>query len=199
MPTYEIHDNGGRPFVVEITGQQVKVFKNMNEWVLHDKKFVEEKYPRKHLFDFTATKVFVGKKSPTGGYDGLKPKEAEGNSILLHVGEKYVYIGHEIYEFSPKAGDTIEKYYSDIGNNDVPYPYAIGNTHVYILLDKVAVEKTFFDMKKDIYQQYYKAENVLPQDMARLTKEEKEERKDRIAEFETKSKKLRTKMLQKRG
>jgi len=35
--------------------------------------------------------------------------------------------------------------------------------------------------------------------MARLTKEEKEERKDRIAEFETKSKKLRTKMLQKRG
>jgi hypothetical protein len=199
MPTYEIHDNGGRPFVVEITGQQVKVFKNMNEWVLHDKKFVEEQYPRKHLFDFTATKVFVGKKSPTGGYDGLKPKEAEGNSILLHVGEKYVYIGHEIYEFSPKAGDTIEKYYSDIGNNDVPYPYAVGNTHVYILLDKVAVEKSFFDMKKDIYEQYYKAENVLPQDMARLTKEEKEERKDRIAELETKSKKLRTKMLQKRG
>lgn len=198
MPTYEIHDNGSRPFVVEITGQQVTVYKNMNEWVLHDKKFVELQHPRKHLFDFTANEVFVGKKSPTGGYDGLKPKEAEGNSILLHVGEKYVFIGHEIYEFSPKAGDTIQKFYSDIGNNDVPYPYAVGNTHVYIMLDKVAVEKSFFHMKKDIYQQYYKASNVLPQDMARLTKEEKEETKNRIAELETKSKKIRTKMLQKR-
>lgn len=194
---YEIHDNGSRPFVVEIVGMQVKVYKNMNEWEFQDKKFVELEHPRKHLFDFTANEIFVGKKSPKGGYDGLKPKEAEGNSILLHVGEKYVYIGSEIYEFSPRAGDTIEKYYSDIGNSDVPYPYAIGNSYVYILLDKVAVEKSFFDMKKDIYRQYYDAENVLPQEMARLTKEQKEERKDRVAELETKSKKMRTKMLQK--
>jgi hypothetical protein len=198
MPTYEIHDNGSRPFFVEIAGNQVKVSKNMDEHEGKGDKFVTIPKPRKHLFEFTATKVFVGKKSPKGGYDGLKPNEAEGNSILLHVGEKYVFIGHEIYEFSPKAGDTIEKYYSDIGNSDVPYPYAVGNTHVYILLDKVAIEKSFFDMKKDIYRQYYDAENVLPQDMARLTKEQKVERKDRIAELETKSKKMRTKMLQKR-
>jgi hypothetical protein len=198
MPTYEIHDNGSRPFVVEIAGNQVKVSKNMDEYEGKGVNFVTIPKPRKHLFEFSATKVFVGKKSPKGGYDGLKPKDAEGNSILLRTGEKYVYIGHEIYEFSPKAGDTIQKYYSDIGNSDVPYPYAVGNTHIYIMLDKVAIEKSFFDMKKDIYRQYYDAENVLPQDMARLTKEQKEERKDRIAELETKSKKMRTKMLQKR-
>jgi hypothetical protein len=199
MPTYEIHDNGGRPFFVEIAGMQVNVYKNMNEWVLQDKQFVELVKPRKHLFEFTANEIFIGKKSPKGGYDGLKPKEAEGNSILLHVGEKYVFIGHEIYEFSPRAGDTIEKFYSDVGNNDVPYPYAVGTTHIYILLDKVAVEKSFFNMKNDIYRQYYDAENVLPQDMARLTKDQKEEKKDRIAELETKTKKMRTKQLQKRG
>jgi hypothetical protein len=199
MPTYEIHDNGGRPFTVEINGLRVSVFKNMDEYELQGKQFVTIPKPRKHLFDFTANEVFLGKKSPTGGYDGLKPKDAEGNSILLHVGEKYVYIGSEIYEFSLRAGDTIEKYYSDIGNSDVPYPYAVGRTHVYIMLDEVAVEKSFFDMKKDIYRQYYDGTDALPQYMARLTKDQKEQAKDRIAELETKSKKMRTKQLQKRG
>jgi hypothetical protein len=147
----------------------------------------------------TANEVFVGKKSPGGGYDGLKPKDAEGNSILLRVGEKYVYIGSEIYEFSPKPEDTIQKYYSDIGNSDVPYPYAVGNTHVYIMLDKVAVEKSFFNMKKDIYQQYYEATTYLKGQMPQMTKEQKEEAKDRIAELNQKQSKLRTKVLQKRA
>ena len=199
MPIYEIHDNGGRPFTVEITGLRVSVFKNMDEYELQGKEFVTIPNPRKHLFDFTANEVFIGKKSPTGGYDGLKAKDAEGNSILLRVGEKYVYIGSEIYEFSPKPGDTIQKYYSDIGNSDVSYPYAVGNTHVYILLDKVAVEKSFFDMKKNIYKQYYDGTNALPQYMARLTKEQKEEAKERIAELEKKQSKLKSKVLQKRS
>ncbi len=199
MPTYEIHDNGGRPFRVKRNGMHISVWKNSNEWVMDDKKFVEIQHPEKHLFDFTANEVFVGKKSPGGGYDGLKPKEAEGNSILLRVGEKYIYIGSEIYEFSPKPGDTIQKYYSDIGNSDVPYPYAVGNSHVYIMLDKVAVEKSFFDMKEDIYQQYYAATTFLKEQVPRMSKEQKEEAKDRIAELKQKQSKLRTKILQKRA
>lgn len=178
---------------------QISVWKNMNEWVEEDRKFSELQHPRKKLFDMTANEVFVGKKSPGGGYDGLRPKEAEGNSILFRVNEKYVYIGSEIYEFSPKAGDTIQKFYSDIGNSDVPYPYAIGNTHVYILLDKVAIEKSFFDMKGDIYQQYYQGSTFLKQHMRQMTKEQKEEAKDRMAELKQKQSKLRTKQLQKRA
>ena len=198
MPTYQIHDNGGRPFEVEIQGMHVTIFKNMNEYEFQDGKFIEIKNPRKQILEFRANAIFVGKKSPKGGYDGLKPKDAEGNSILLRVGQKYVYIGSEIYEFSTKAGDTIEKFYSDIGNNDVPYPYAVGTTHVYILLDKVAVEKSFFDMKNDIYRQYYDATTFLKERMGQMTKEQKEEAKDRIAELEAKQQKMRTKLLQKR-
>jgi hypothetical protein len=41
-------------------------------------------------------------------------------------------------------GDTIEKFYSDVGNNDVPYPYAIGKTLDLYSSDKVAVQKGFF-------------------------------------------------------
>ncbi len=190
MKSYLIHDNGGRPFRVEIQGMKVSVTRTKEE---------EEE---KHLFDFTANELFVGKKSPKGGYDGLKPKEAEGNSVLLLVGSKYIYIGSEIYQFEPVKGDTIEKYYSDIGNSDVPYPYAVGKTHVYIMLDKVAVEKDFFDMKKPIYEQYYEASTFLPiclkgYQATSICKDKKTAR-ERIAELEEKSKKLRVKTLQKR-
>jgi len=153
--SYEIHDNGGRPFFVQIDGKRITILKNMDTFKLVKGKFVDIKAPPKELFTITADEIHIGKKSPKGGYDGLSPSKAEGNSILLKVGSKYMFIGHEIYEFTPVTGDTIVAYYSDIGNSDVPYPYAVGKTHIYIMLDKVAVEKSYFDMTQNIYEQYY--------------------------------------------
>jgi len=172
---YEIHDNGGRPFFVTVKGNLVTVEKNMDTFEQVNGKFVDIHKPLKQLFQKTVNKVFVGKKSPKGGYDGLKPSEAEGNSLLLQDGSKYIYIGSEIYQFTPMKGDTIEAYYSDIGNSDVPYPYAVGKTYIYIMLDKVAIEKSVFDMKKNIYQQYY------------------------FGDLDFKPKKIKTKVLQKRA
>lgn len=160
---YEIHDNGGRPFVVEVQGKRVSVYMNYES--------------DKHIFTtHSADKVFIGKKSPTGGYDGLSPSEAEGNSILVKVGSKYIYIGSEIFEFSSLEGDTIVSYYSDIGNSDVPYPYAIGKKYVYLLLEKTAIPKSSINTKEDIYHQYY------------FTKKE----------LQAKAKKLTTRLIQKR-
>jgi len=152
---YEIHDNGGRPYFVNIEGNSVSVFENMDTLKVVDGKFVDIHNPPKLIFTKKADEIFIGKKSPKGGYSGLKPSEAEGNSILLGIDNKYIHIGTEIYEFSPVKGDTIVKYYSNIGNSDVPYPYAIGKTHVYNMLDKLAIEISFFDMKKPIYEQFY--------------------------------------------
>jgi hypothetical protein len=203
MKNYLIHDNGGRPFRVEIQGNEVTVFQNMDTYDRVDGKFLTISKPEKQIKQFTADQVFVGKKSPQGGYDGLKPKEAEGNSILLQTGSKYVYIGSEIYEWTPVKGDTIEKYYSDIGNSDVPYPYAIGKTHVYIMLDKVAVEKSFFDMKNDIYQQYYAGTTYLPMCLKGYQDpsicKDKEAAKALIQELKEKTVKLKSKVLQKRS
>jgi hypothetical protein len=199
---YKVHDNGGRPFFVEIQGNTVSVSKNMDTFKLVDGKFVDIHAPPKHLFTKTADTIFIGKKSPKGGYDGLKPSEAEGNTILLKLGSKYMFIGHEIYEFAPMSGDEIINYYSDIGNSDVPYPYAVGKTHIYIMLDKVAVEKSFFDMKKDIYQQFYYETRVKDCQHGFGDKEickDKEFVKDRLKEFKAKTRKLKTKQIQKRG
>jgi hypothetical protein len=188
---YETHDNGGRPFRVEIDGRKVTVWKNIDG----DGEF-------RHLKDFTVDEVFVGKKSPKGGYDGLKPKEAEGNSILLRIGSKYVFLGHEIYEFAPIPGDTIDVYYSDIGNSDVPYPYAVGKRYIYILLEKVAVPLEFFTPKKGIYDQYYEASTFLPMCLKGYDPKDicsdKEMARARIQELKETLKKLKTKSIQKR-
>jgi hypothetical protein len=198
MKSYAIHDNGGRPFRVDIQGNKVTVYMTKVTFEKVDGEFKDIIHPPKQILEFTTDAVFVGKKSPGGGYDGLKPKEAEGNTVLLEVGEKYVYIGSEIYQFSPIKGDSIEKYYSDVGNSDVPYPYAIGKTHVYIMLDKVAVEKSFFDMKKKIYEQYYEATTYFKDRMRAMSKEEKSEARARMEELAEKTSKLKTKVLQKR-
>ncbi len=172
---YETHDNGSRPFFVTVKGKKVSVSKNMNTFKKVNGKFVDVESPPKEVLNLTADQIFIGKKSPSGGYDGLKPSEAEGNSLLVKRGDKYIFIGHEIFEFSPMKGDVIESFYSDIGNSDVPYPYAIGKTHVYILLEKVAVELDFFSAMKGIYQQYY------------------------FSDKKPRTEKLRTKILQKRS
>jgi hypothetical protein len=167
-----------------------------------DGEFIDIPAPAKHLFTQTVDEIFIGKKSPTGGYDGLKPSEAEGNSILVKTGSKYMYIGHEIYEFAPVDGDTIVSYYSDIGNSDVPYPYAVGKTHVYIMLDKVAVEKTFFDFKQAIYEQYYYDTYVRDCQHGFGDKslcKDKDYVKARLAELKAKTHSLKVKVLVKRA
>ena len=199
---YKIHDNGGRPFNVEINGKLVFISKNMNTFKKVDGKFIDIENPPKSLYTLKADDIFIGKKSPNGGYDGLPSSKAVGNSILLKVGNKYIYVGHEIYEFSPIKDDTIIKYYSDIGNSDVPYPYAIGNTHIYIMLDKEAVEKSYFDMKQNIYEQYYYEHSVkmcLAGNPKSNICKDKDVYKTKIAEFNEKKVKLKTKLLHKRN
>ena len=200
--TYEIHDNGGRPFCVTVRGKDITVEKDMDTYDVVDGKFTTIHKPRKGVLELKADQLFVGKKSPTGGYDGLSPKEAEGNSLLVKKGPNYIYIGSEIYEFSLMKGDTLEAYYSDIGHSDVPYPYAVGKTHIYIMLDKVAVEKDFFDMKKPIYEQYYEAHELgmclkgyQPTDIC----SNRADAKEQIAKSKRKTRKLKAKVLQKRS
>ncbi len=153
---YAIHDNGGRPFEVIISGKQVTVMMNMDTFERVNREFVHVKNPPKELFSIAAKEIFIGKKSPAGGYDGLKPSQAEGNSILLGLGgNKYRFIGQDIYDFTTLEGDKIVKYYSDVGNSDVPYPYAVGEKYIYFGIEKTAAPIEFFDMKKDVYGQYY--------------------------------------------
>ncbi len=198
--TYFTHDNGGRPFQVNVKGGGVEILKDSN------KDLDKDPGPYLPLMTFKATKVLVGKKSPGGGYDGLSPKEAEGNSILLKLGpSRWAFVGHEIYEFTPIDGDTIVAFYSDIGNSDVPYPYAVGKTHTYFFLDRAAVENSFFKAGEGAYDQYYyehrqsmRLRGYVRGAVAKFKKGEREEIQARIAEFKAKRRTVKSKTLHKR-
>ncbi|OLP84177.1 hypothetical protein AK812_SmicGene34985 [Symbiodinium microadriaticum] len=77
----------------------------------------EVTYEEAACTSFSAEKVFVGH-SPEHG------AKFDGNSMLLHLeGLKYVFVGEEVFSFTAKS--PITKFLSPVGNNDVPYPWAV--------------------------------------------------------------------------
>lgn len=144
MKTFFIHDNGGRPFRVEIEGSNVRVLKKSKTDNPDDTEYSKE------VATFVAKDVYIGKssgKTKACDHTASQAKLFDGNSILLHIKDKtYVYIGHEIYGF--QMLDDFDAYYSPVGNNDVPYPHVLGKTYVYFLLDKKYVERARFPPKQ---------------------------------------------------
>ena len=159
MPIYYTHDNGGRPFKVAINKSIVNIYKDTN------KDFDKEPDYSKLVQTFIVKKVYVGKS--TGGKIGDhtvgQAKEFVGNSILLELtspANTYVFVGHEIYQFTMDE-DKVEKYYSLVGNNDVPYPVILGKNNAYFMLDRKFVSREHFSLKmtplqwEDSYHIFY--------------------------------------------
>ena len=149
---YHIHDNGGRPFTVEIENDEVMV--SVKDDVMDRyKKFVTYK-PQK-IFIGTDWKEISEKSQDHRDY-------FDGNSFLLHISDlDYVYIGSMIYTF--RAENLITEYVSRVGNSDVPYPHAIDlNGNVYLTIEDVILlncdkMKNFVKRNpdKDYYDYYY--------------------------------------------
>ena len=68
--------------------------------------------------------------------DDIYNKEYEkGNSILLELDKfKYMFIGDCVYTF--KTTDEIIKFSSNLGINNVHYPFAYGKDNIYFLVDR---------------------------------------------------------------
>ena len=110
---YDTHDNGSKAFRVYIDGKKIAIYKGKYSEgdEIHFDKLVKE---------LTVKDVYIGK--------------PEGNSILLRLTKNhYIHIGTEVYEF--KMDDTVDRYFSMIGNSDVPYPVLLGTENVYFMLD----------------------------------------------------------------
>lgn len=132
---YLIHDNGGRPLKCVIDKDTIYVHKQ------NDHESDEVVYDKKPSLIFHPKEIYIGK-SPlnkmtefSGGYG----PEFDGNTILLDMGNnEYIFIGSEIWSFD--AVDKITKYISPVGNNDVPYPYAIDKSgNIYLIVDNVII------------------------------------------------------------
>jgi hypothetical protein len=155
---YTIEDNGDSPYIVYDYGNRVEVF---------GQDYDEEKSAfsiSEKLLDTKYKKLFVGDNDINLPYYEKKGKW-RGNTILLETGPgKYIFIGNGIREFTTVDGDTIEKYYSPLGNNFVPYPYAVGKKYTYFMLDNGRVKEgpkyhyipnEDLNLKEDPYQVLY--------------------------------------------
>jgi hypothetical protein len=141
---FETHDNGGRPFLVKINS-------NPNRIVVYTTHPVSKK-----VLDISYLDVFIGdnKLKTPNNYD--PEYKYVGNSILVRTFEnQYIFIGHKIYSFKARMGDTIKQLQSGVGNSDVPYPYAIGDEYTYFLLDQQTLPNHVLNLKYDAYRQFY--------------------------------------------
>jgi hypothetical protein len=150
MEHYIIRNNGSEPFIAQVYPSIIEVYRQKcvieyeNQYDILDKKIIDTAYQE----------IFIGDNQlpdTRAAHKGLYP----GNSILVHVtGHRYLFVGHEIYSFS-LPDDIIQKYYSPVGNNVSPYPYAIGKHRTYFMLDRVSVPNELLDPDKDGYAQFY--------------------------------------------
>jgi len=155
---YYTHHNGSRPYLVYLGKEDAFIYEIPQDMEI-DNLYSEKNDDKNRLLYIKLVKhikfikSFVGK-SPinkmtkfSAGYG----KYFDGNSILLQKNkDTYIFIGHMIKEFKVNNDDII-KFVSPVGNNDVPYPYAIGNTNIYsfVVPDGYLPIKFFTNIKKD--------------------------------------------------
>lgn len=163
---YEIHDNYGRPFIVKVYLEpRIEVYETVSEYDSSDDEddSEEDHYLKAEepFFNQTVEKVFIGESplNDTTEFSGCYGDDFLGNSFLLHMGDlEYIFIGEKVFSF--QALSEITQYVSPIGNNDVPYPYAVDNQNrVYLVAENVIVQMTadqisnipMFDPYSDCY------------------------------------------------
>jgi hypothetical protein len=142
---YYVHDNGGRPFEVVVNKNDVSIYKRDE----NDDNENYEKIPFSILIKkIKAKKVIIGTDKSMG-------KSGIGNSILLEMGKnKYICITDNIFEFELENGDEFVKYFSHVGNSDVPYPVLLGKNYFYSMVDKTRGSLKYFpeNYKIDDYE-----------------------------------------------
>lgn len=157
METYFTHDNGGRPFKVQLDDSTSTA--HVYQLIIQDTD--DNEYAPNPVYTARYIKKFIGM-SPlcrTTQFSGGFGKNFDGNSILLCLGNRdeeqnmsYVYIGECIKLFRSME---IVDYISPVGNNDVPYPYAItvdGKYH--LLIEDVTI--VYQPGEEDPYDYYYR-------------------------------------------
>lgn len=169
---YFTHYNGSRPYLVYIFNKSNKVM--IKIFRFDDKKFESsnnsngnKKYYVTHVKDYIVDNqdyIFIGKspKNKMTTFSAGFGSKYDGNTILLYLGKignkyKYVYLMYEVFEFTTDY--EITKFVSPLGNNDVPYPFAIDTeNNFYLLLEKMMIinENNLIDKnEEDPYTPYY--------------------------------------------
>jgi hypothetical protein len=141
--TFYTHDNGGRPFRVDIS--------EFGEVTITPTKHAKKPNGKPIVINEPVT-IFIGCDSPRGQC---------GNTILIEREERvYLLVAHDIIT-EYKTPDRITAYFSIIGNNDVPYPIALSDTTAYFAIEGMAMlprknlRTRDFVNSTDVYNEFY--------------------------------------------
>jgi hypothetical protein len=154
MKTYFTLDNGGRPYKVLVDTKQKKLSIDFRQFTDYEEKTVASEIPvfaphtYKNIWIANGIEIRSGKIEP----------DFIGNSIVAQLSEtRCIFAGNIVTEFTVIPGDSVDNatFISDVGNNAVPYPYLIGATHTYMLVDFVAIPNELFNPQTDRYSQFY--------------------------------------------
>jgi hypothetical protein len=148
---YDIHENGGTPFIVYINRQKtlVSVYRKPQNGYVWDEEWSRDMKDNLGFY----SELVAEYRNPLKVLLG-KDEQYTGNTILVeHKALQYVYIHYRILEFNTE--ERITKLLSPIGNSDVPYPVAVSKNHYYFLLDDVILPRSLFVKQKDLYSQFY--------------------------------------------
>lgn len=111
---YLTHDNGGRPYLVSIhdSGKVIRVFRKSEQ----ESEDVEVNYDLPVLEIPRAIRFWPA-------IDKGEPSYL-GNSFLVQVSpQDYIRIEGDVVSFTSTS--KVTEYYSEVGNNDVPYAFAL--------------------------------------------------------------------------
>ena len=143
--TFLTHYNGGKPFKIQFNNGIISIYKyDINEGNKY------EVNPVLTIKKYNG--VFIGTHANN---------KFPGNTILVHINRnKYIYIGETIIKF--ETLEPIKYYISELGNSDVPYPYAVTDLYIYLLVPiQNKNKKTYYYIeknkliKKDPYTDFY--------------------------------------------
>jgi hypothetical protein len=164
---YNILDNGGHPYSVDIKEKKVDIYDN---YVYEDEE-MEENLPPELVLTIKPKEIFIGKsfKNEMTKFSRGYGMEYDGNTILFGMGKnEYIFINRHITKF--KALAKIIYYTSPVGNNSVPYPYAIDEQGNYYFfdMDKIIIsnsEAEEYEDPNDYYIEKYKVNKKLKLDI----------------------------------
>lgn len=193
--TFVIHDNGGRPFEVTLS---VGDKKTKTAVIARDVNSDDVDCTYIPNFQVTYTKAWVGFGSTSiQNMEGKDHGEwSRGNNILLEnpdnfkllvdekketkwpvspaVGKKkktmsVLLIGSAVQFIELPPGESIVKFVSNVGNNDVPYAYFFTQKYTYLVAENVIMKNSLIPPKilenpqydedgelQDVYRWYYK-------------------------------------------
>ena len=98
----------------------------------------------------------------TEDYHIRKPNDE--NFLFKIEDKKYIHVGDKLFSF--ETNDEIVKYSSEIGFNDIKFPYALGKENIYLMLHQkyIPIQKYETSTVKNEYQYLYQKDEKLKGD-----------------------------------